>query len=238
MGEDTKAYQLLIEGKYEEAKEILEKLVEENPKEHNLFNLALSLYKLERFEEALEILDKLLSINEEHKKALFLKGVILRRLAQLEEAKKIFSKVGFVELAEAMPEILEKPSPLEIKPETKQKEFFQEEAEQKEPVLTDLTEENKVLRMKVDGSFEVEKGFFIAFITEKGRISETHGLITGDGKGELVLSCCKIKEGEITKDKGEGQLSVNLKDETFIIKVNPQEDIFFQASFMINWTKG
>ncbi|NPA16008.1 MAG: tetratricopeptide repeat protein [Deferribacteres bacterium] len=242
MSDELTAYQLLKEGRYLKAKEILEKLVEENPAEHNLFNFALCLWRLGELDEALSVLERLLEANPEHKKGLFLKGVILRREGRFEEAREVFTKLGEDYLAQAIPSLVEKPEvdePLEF--EVVKEDETEELPAAEEAVTADsrFTSSYKgdIVRIKIDGSFEVEKGHFVAFLFKEGSLSEFNGTISGSGKGELVISGFSLPEGDITQDRGEGQLLIDLEEETYAIKSNKDEQVFFQASPIIHWKK-
>ncbi len=236
MSDELTAYQLLKEGSYQQAKEILKELIEVTPEEYNLFNFALCLYKLGELEEALEILEKLLDKNPEHKKGLFLKGVILRRLGELEKAKEIFMKLEDQYLAETIPEPIEKPKREEaLEPEI----TVPDETPSEEELEVSNQEDYKgdIVRIKIDGSFEIEKKHFVAFLFKEGNLSETNVIISGSGNGELIVAGFSLPEGDITQDKGEGQLLVDLEDETFALKVNKDEQLYFQASLIIHWRK-
>lgn len=211
---EKEAYKLLAEGKISEALNILESLYKTNTlSKESLFNLALCYYKLENYEESLRILDE---IKEENQKVLFLKGVVLRRAGKLEEAKRIFERLGFKDLQEAIPEPIKKVS------------IILEEQETEESVETDTMEtpaaDDPYIEIEVNGYMKVEKGYFYCYLTLKGEITETEEYIETHGKGKVWITKSRVK-GEIEKYIG----PMLFEDDKFKLDLKKDEVLFVKA---------
>ncbi len=249
---EKEAYQLLIEGKNQEALSILEEIVSSSPTESSLFNYALALYRLERLEEALDAVNRLLGLNPSHRKGLFLKGVICRRLGDMECAREALSLGGFEELEKLIPEPVKRSEPEEEIPEEdlivlheeEEKEEAPEEAAPEESVSEEpavTTEESAstpltTVRVRIEGTLKVASENFIAFITSTGSLEEQTGEYICKGNGEVILTPEQL-EGEIRQDAGEGQLLIDETDERLVIKVNPDEKVFYKESYKVSWLK-
>ncbi len=249
---EREAYQLLLEGKNQEAEELLRKVIEENPTPSALFNLALALYKQERFEEAKEVLEKLIDTDPEHKKGIFLLGVVCRRMGDMACAKSAFEKGGFEELAQAVPElvpkkeeeiILDEPGgklpdePEEATPEPQEETPLTEDEPAPSTTQEDTRKDFEVVRFMVeDSKLEIPIKHFIAFITKDGSVEEKQDEIIISGTGEVIVASAEL-EGSVSSDMGEGQLMIDEGDEKLVIKVNADETIYFKPSYRITWMK-
>ena len=81
----------LSEGKYDDALEAFDKVLEINPKnESTLFGKGLALTMLGRYEDALEAFDKVLEINPQNEDTPFWKGFMLFSLGRYEDALKAY----------------------------------------------------------------------------------------------------------------------------------------------------
>ena len=230
---EKEAYQLLKEGRNEEAYQILEDLVRENPTESALFNIALALYRMNQLEEAKTYLEKLLEMNPEHKKGLFLLGVVCRRLGDMECAREAFDRGGFEELKEAIPEPVKREEPeLEIPEEPHPEEATTEEGLQPAATAADTD----IVRLRMEGKLSIPKEHFLSFIAKEGTIEERGDEILASGEGEVILSSTHL-EGEISSDSGEGQLLVDTLEERVVVKVNPDERVFFKNNPRVSWFK-
>lgn len=239
--EEREAYQLLKEGKYQEALEVLQKIVEESPTESSLFNISLALYRLERLEEAREHLQRLLEMNPEHQKGLFLLGVVCRRLGDMECAREAFERAHLEELKECIPEVVVKePSEDEMPevPETEEIISLDEEAPSEAP--SEQPQEEKVpaklLRFYIDGTLTITNGRFLALVAQDGDVEERAEEVVVKGKGEIFISC-EEAEGSILADSGEGQLMITTGEEKLILKTNPEDKVFYKENPLISWRK-
>ncbi len=250
---EKEAYQLLLEGKYQEAAELLKQVVDESPTESALFNYALALYRLDRHDEALEVLERLIDQNREHKKALFLKGIICRRMGDMECAREAFDMGGFEELRDLIPSPIERPK---VEPEEEEdvvvleeehperEEPKEEEAPAEEEQPSPSTQEVQkdsggnlhVIRMNVKGTVFVPLDAFAAFIAIEGTVEERNGECVCSGDGEVILFTEPV-EGEVMSDSGEGQLLIDEGEEKLIVKANPEERVFYKVCARINWQK-
>jgi tetratricopeptide (TPR) repeat protein len=97
--EYRKAAQLITEGKFPDAIELLRKILKENPKQVNtMTSLAIALMEIQEnpevnspeTAEALTLLDDAASIDNKNPIPLFNKGILLRKLGKLEDALDVF----------------------------------------------------------------------------------------------------------------------------------------------------
>ncbi|BAT71654.1 hypothetical protein TST_0854 [Thermosulfidibacter takaii ABI70S6] len=246
---EGKAYQLLKEGEYQEAVELLQQVVNENPSISVLFNLALGLYKLERFEEARSYLEKLLEQEPEHKKGLFLLAVVCRRIGDMKCAREALEKAGLDELIEFVPEPVvktdEQIEPLEQEGKLQEEETeivhldepHKEEPLEKTDLITEETSEKiRVVRFLFEGRVEFPLCYFLAAILREGNYRKSKDEVILNGKGE-VASCFKEVGAVIAEDEGEGQLMIDLKDEKLVIKVNQGEKVIYKDTYPVSWFK-
>ncbi|CAD8091217.1 unnamed protein product [Paramecium primaurelia] len=83
----NQGYQLYLDGKYDQAIEILDKSIQQDPKDHlSLWCKGDQLKRLNQFEEAITFLDKALAIDPKHVDSLCWKGDCLRGLNKHEDA--------------------------------------------------------------------------------------------------------------------------------------------------------
>lgn len=221
---EKEAYKLIMEGKFEDAINILEELRKEgNISRESLFNLALCYYKLERFDSALRIIEEHFDEEKSDEGVLFLKGVILRRVGRLLEAKEIFEKLGFQDLASSIPEPVRR-KPLDLKEETLTMEEPEIEEIPVEDAVTELKETEATqsyIILNTNGYISMPRQYFICYVTTNGDISEEDKKIEVTGKGRLYLSL-KPRVSDITITQGEKLLDI----EGIKIKVEKGEKAF------------
>ncbi len=90
--------------------------------------------------------------------------------------------------------------------------------------------------MMLEGTLKVPAEHLIGFITEDGTAEERGDEVELKGKGEVAVSSTQLP-GDLLGDTGEGQLMIELSDEKMIIKVNPEEKVFYKNSPFVRWFK-
>ncbi len=92
------AHLMIIEGKYEEALDIYDRILEKEPKNLNaLINKGVTLFRLGEYEEARKYYDSVLSINSSNIEAIVNLGVLLDQMGEREEAESYYQKATRLE---------------------------------------------------------------------------------------------------------------------------------------------
>ncbi len=223
---EKEAYKLIVDGNFEDAINILEELRKNGTiSRESLFNLALCYYKLERLDSALKVIEEYFDEKDSDEGVLFLKGVILRRLGRLVEAKEIFEKLGFKDLASSIPEPVKR-KPLDLKEETVEEPAIEEILPEQAPtVVEEALEETEptesYIMLNTNGYVSVPRQYFLCYVTTNGDISEGEREIETTGKGRLYLSL-RPRLSDITLTQGEKLLDI----EGIKIKVEKGEKAF------------